>query len=69
MSVLIKDMKIPKSCLDCPLYDDEESFCKAQNEFLNLIISDRYRAISCPLVDLGKHGDLIDANELVETAE
>ena len=23
----------------------------------------------CPLVDLGKHGDLIDADELAETAE
>jgi hypothetical protein len=27
------------------------------------------RALSCPLVDLGKHGDLIDADELAETAE
>ena len=65
MSVLINGMKIPKSCFDCPLYDDEESFCKAQNEFLNLIISNRDRAISCPLAELPEHhGRLIDADVL-----
>ena len=67
MSVLINGMKIPKSCLDCPLYDDEESFCKAQNEFLNMMISNRGRAISCPLVELPEHhGDLIDRNDLIK---
>ena len=65
MSVLINGMKIPKSCFDCPLYDDEESSCKAQNEFLNLIISNRDRAISCPLIELPEHhGRLIDADEM-----
>ena len=65
MSVIINGMKIPKSCFDCPLYDDEESFCKAQNEFLNLIISNWDRAISCPLIELPEHhGRLIDADEM-----
>lgn len=65
MSVLIKGMKMPKSCFDCSFCDDEESFCKAQNEFLNLIISNRDRATGCPLAELPEHhGRLIDENEV-----
>ena len=45
MSVLIKGMQMPKNCFFCPLYDDEEGFCKAQNEFLNMLFPDRERAI------------------------
>ena len=56
MSVMIKGMKMPKSCADCPV-----GWCN------NLILfpeSDK-RADNCPLLEIpDKHGRLFDETEV-----
>lgn len=58
MSILIKGMEMPKNCTRC------------DHIGLNVAIGCPVmsgtdgRATDCPLVDLGKHGDLIDRDEL-----
>ena len=67
MSILIKDMKMPKRCLDCPLYDYYNYHC----QMYAFGIPARYnrdgsiRPEWCELVELPeKHGRLIDADKL-----
>lgn len=67
MSVLVKDMKMPNRCLDCPLYDCYNYNC----QMYAFGIPARYnrdgsiRPEWCELVELPeKHGRLIDADEL-----
>lgn len=68
MSVLIKNMRMPKSCYDCPLYDDEDGFCEAQKEFLHLIISNRDKDTNCPLVEIKTpHGKLVEFIDVTTT--
>ena len=68
MSVIIKNMKMPESCFDCPLYDDEEKYCKAQNGFLVLLFPSRARDNSCPLVDVPTpHGKLVEFIDVTTT--
>ena len=69
MSVLVKDIKMPKRCLDCPMYDCYNYYCK----LYSFGIPARYngdgsiRPEWCELVELPeKHGRLIDADELKE---
>lgn len=59
MSVLIKNMEMPKGCFSCHL--KEEGFCNLTNE----LAIDNKRNNDCPLVKLpDKHGRLVDADEL-----
>ena len=65
MSVLVRGMKMPNRCLDCPLmvsrYNDE---CIVQSEAVNEIARtwDDLKA-NCPLIDVPtQHGRLIDAD-------
>lgn len=61
MSILIKDMGMPKSCEECRLYEDGYCF------LLNNTVEDSSRRHSkCPLVEIPPHGRLIDADELLE---
>lgn len=60
MSVLIKGMKIPDHCWECWLM--RNLICGASGE----LIPSSGKRKHCPLVDLGKHGRLIDADELIE---
>ena len=59
MSVLIKGMRMPENCTRCDSIG------------LNVAIGcpvmsgTNERATDCPLVDLGKHGRLIDGDEFV----
>lgn len=75
MSVLIKDMQMPKSCKTCALLQDYDGcmYCPFGDrpvfgdiEFVpNHVASD-----ICPLVELPeKHGRLIDADALIDTLE
>lgn len=58
MSVLIKGMKIPKSCADCDLLELSGAIgCKKAYQSAN---EWRGRALDCPLIELTNHGDLID---------
>lgn len=77
MSVIVKGLRMPDNCdvcrfgdwsnlhqtACCKLKDYEPCFTAFSREF------ETQRSTICPLVDLGKHGDLIDADELAETAE
>ena len=70
MGVYIKGMRMPENCCECGIrgYDAnaEEEYCPfSLIECLSIGRQD-----SCPLVALPeKHGRLIDAEELIETAE
>ena len=55
MSILIKGMTMPETCLDCPLH------CSVPFEDRD----DSRRAISCPLVEIpAPHGELIDRSKI-----
>ena len=67
--VLVKGMKMPKTCLDCVVvkYDDEE--CEYYCPFSNKIAFRDSRRASCPFVELPEHGNLIDRDKLLELAD
>lgn len=77
MSVLIKGMEMPTSCDKCPFLDYEEGFCfasgvKHESGWYELTlcpggIKDG-RHNDCPLVEVPKHGRLIDADALTGKA-
>ena len=77
MSVIVRGMRMPENCDVCRFVDwsnlHQTACCKLKDyEPCFSDYSQEYRAkrsTICPLVDLGKHGDLIDADELAETAE
>jgi hypothetical protein len=60
MSVLIKGMKMPDHCWECWLM--RNMVCGASGELIPL----SGRRKHCPLVDLGKHGRLIDADAMMD---
>ena len=68
MSILIRDMKMPKSCYVCPAnYDSIEcslvhgiELRGKDGEFL--YIAERHA--DCPLIELPPHGRLVDAGKL-----
>jgi len=72
-SVLIKGMRMPEECRDCPLemyyMNCGDTRCRATNKLL----ADDYRAIPfsgrpdwCPLVEVpAPHGDLIDIDSKI----
>lgn len=69
MSVLIKGMKMPENCAECMNSYLRTTIRCAEWTEISAGRRENERAWSCPLVDLGKHGNLIDADELAETAE
>lgn len=59
MSILIKGMKMPKSCGECIF--DVRGAC-----LINLNTKPKNKLThSCPLIELPDHGDLIDRNMLI----
>lgn len=65
MSVLIKGMKIPENCIKCPMQFG--GWCYAAPPEIDERVAptvdeavEKGKPEWCPLVDLGKHGDLID---------
>ena len=63
MSILIKGMKMPQSCLLCPFGDEFGKCC------VNAELEDADELThSCPLVELPDHGDLIDRDEAADDA-
>ena len=57
MSVLIKGLKMPDCCLNCPCFEGEYGKCNVSRK---IIRSDKGRLADCPLVEFPDHGDLID---------
>ena len=74
MSILIKYMKMPTSCEDCPLeYYDENYYGDESNHRCPLIYkgytsNNRYekRRDDCPLGPVPPHGRLIDADLIMD---
>ena len=64
MSVIVKGMKMPENCAECMNSDLRTTIRCTEWTEINAGRRKNERAWSCPLVDLGKHGDLIDADEL-----
>lgn len=68
MSVIVKNMGMPKRCLDCPfMVSRDNDDCILQTEVENELARtwEELKA-SCPLVEiLTPHGRLIDADELI----
>lgn len=63
MSVLIRGMKMPKNCDECPCYYETEGAWRNECEVLGKeYIADDYRPEWCPLVELPPHGRLIDGD-------
>jgi hypothetical protein len=46
--ILIKDMKMPKWCPGCPLYDNEYGWCKTNKD---IVINFDERPSNCPLIE------------------
>lgn len=72
MSVLIKDMEMPKECHECPMemfyINCGDTRCRATNKLL----AEDYRVIPfsgrpdwCPLVEVPAHGNLIDIDSRI----
>lgn len=66
MGVLIRGMKMPKTCNICPCFerdwqdDDIVGYCKAKKTKLQ-----KYKIpFACPLVEVPPHGRLIDKDKL-----
>ena len=67
MSVVIRGMKMPKSCDECPCYYETDGAWRNECEVLGKeYIADDYRPEWCPLIELPPHGRLIDADALLD---
>ena len=60
MSILIKGMKMPQNCCECPLTYYEDASCL----FTGIVALSIGRQAACPLVEVPPHGRLIDADVL-----
>ena len=72
MSVYIKGMEMPTRCEDCFCYrhNAEYDYAYCNISSVNVRGHGNARLVSCPLVPVPPHGDLIDRNKLYEkTAE
>lgn len=76
MSVLIKGMKMPESCLACPMREqgtihEWELYCGLTGDYIghwdDKSLNNGHRPDVCPLVEVPTpHGRLIDADELLK---
>lgn len=64
MSVLIKNMEMPKNCHECRLYEGDIYYCSAADKMIDISDSSAEKCQFCPLVPVPPHGRLIDADEL-----
>lgn len=63
MSILVKGMGMPERCADCPMCYDFIR-CRLLEKSFKEFDCVEYRWEYCPLVELPKHGRLIDADKL-----
>ena len=71
MSILIKNLEMPKNCGECPieqLYgrDCETAKCPITKNLDSAYRVSQARMFGCPLIELPPHGRLIDADALTE---
>ena len=72
MSVLVKGMEMPKSCLECDwcahTIPADNYICYRLNRAVIGVAEedvDKSVNVCCPIVPIQSHGDLIDRNELI----
>ena len=66
MSIMIKDMEMPKNCKECP-FSDHEAWCLIPGDWRErYYMPEDERSEHCPLIELPPHGRLIDADELMK---
>lgn len=66
MSVFVKEMKMPETCKECPIFD-EWNACGVTGswDFIDVFDPSKERLKDCPLVEVPTpHGRLIDADAL-----
>ena len=63
MSILIKGMEMPKNCIDCPCYYPEYYECNIVHNCNPISHNDPIPQY-CPLIEVPKHGRLIDADDI-----
>ena len=72
MSILIKDMELPKSCSDCPMLDWDLDYIKCKVTGRHFKVKEEpfraRRVDDCPLVPVPPHGDLITREWLIDIA-
>lgn len=74
MSILIREMEMPKSCYDCyfcRIYDEPNQgyFCIPLFADLHRTDFTKKRIDACPLVEVPPHGRLIDADALEQECQ
>lgn len=67
MSVIVKNMEMPKNCRTCPMLFDGHNYrwCNITGESLGIEETDNGRDEHCPLIELPPHSDLVDRNKLL----
>ena len=73
MSILIKGMKMPKNCMECPFKGFDRAkgnICTIDEEISLHAVLDGLdikfvKMGNCPLIEIPDHGDLIDKNKAV----
>ena len=63
MSVLIKGMEMPTCCEECRLWVDRWCYATEERGYEEGMV--RKKPDWCPLVEVPKHGRLIDADKMV----
>ena len=65
--VLIRGMEMPKSCLECRLFNDPWCMAKKIDQWRTAYYRPEKgeKQKDCPLIEVPEHGRLIDASELV----
>ncbi len=74
MSILIKGMEMPTRCFNCGMceVDDTQILCRiSHGSYVDYRELDEQTAIQdrpswCPLIEVPKHGDLIDRDALIK---
>ena len=69
MSVIVKNMKMPKNCGECPFIFSSwgiEYYCHLAESSTNAEYVGREKMTNCPLIELPPHGRLIDIKSVEE---
>ena len=62
MSVIVKNMEMPKNCQECGLYIEGACYAKGYRDYRSIM--DTAKPDDCPLVELPPHGRLGDLDAL-----
>lgn len=66
MNILIKNIKMPTACYECPMYQADIYYCSATERDIDIPDSSMGRCSFCPLFPVPEHGRLIDAEPIMK---